>query len=218
MDRKDGGLQRRVARRYHVALTPREVQERLSELPGVKTYRRATVPDFGGVVTDAEYTLELGEDEFTVHCGPPAARGQTATGMLRILYMRGRMTRTEEGTLIELSFAHRRPRWALQRWVGFLALASLGLLWVLIGPGEVAKKALLYGILLAVLGPVVVHDLRRAEQIEDHRKALLNLVERSFGPIQLDEPHADEPYRRRLIASESADPRSDTVSEDEEDD
>ncbi|HVI03650.1 MAG TPA: hypothetical protein VM869_33385 [Enhygromyxa sp.] len=222
MDRrsKDPALPKRaVARRYHVALTPREVLERLSEFPGVKAYRRATVPDFGGVVADAEYTLELGDDEFTLHCGPPAARGQTATGMLRILYLRGRMTRTDEGTLIELSFAHRRPRWALQRWVGFLALASLGLLWVLIGPGELAKKALLYGILLAVLGPVVVHDLRRAERIEDNRKALLNLVEHSFGPIQLDEPHPDEPYRRRMIASSSVEPpRSDHEPEDDDED
>src|SRR5690606_2239217 len=105
------------------------------EQPGVKAYERRMVPDFGGLIEDAEFTLELGEREFTLHSGPPAARGQSATGMLRLLYLRGRLTATDEGTLIELRFAYRRPRWALQRWVGFLALASLGLVWVLIGPG-----------------------------------------------------------------------------------
>jgi hypothetical protein len=138
--------------------------------------------------------------------------------MLRILYLRGRMTRTEEGTLIELSFAQRRPRWALQRWVGFLALASLGLLWVFIGPGEIAKKAMLYGLLLLVLGPVVVHDLRRGEQLEEHRKALLNLVEGSFGPIEIDEPHPHEPYRRRMVASASASAEAPRVDHDQDDD
>ncbi|MFO7566589.1 MAG: hypothetical protein R6X02_28355 [Enhygromyxa sp.] len=189
--------------RYHVALTPKEVLERLCELPGVQAYESGTVPDFGGAVVDADYTLELFERRFTLHCGPPAARGQSATGMLRLLYLQGRMTRTEAGTLIELGFAYRRPRWALQRWVGFLALASLGLMWVLIGPGDLGKKALLYGLLLLVLGPVVAHDLRRTERIEEQRKSLLNLLEHSFGPIQLDEPHPDEPYRRRMVAGPS---------------
>lgn len=200
-DSKDRKPKRRAARSYHVALTPKEVLEQLSDQPGVKAYERRAVADYGVEVSSSEYTLELGTDEFTLHCGPPLARGQTGTGMLRILYLRGQMTRTDEGTLIELSFVHRRPRWALQRWIGFLALASLGLLWVLIGPGELGKKAVLYGVLLLVLGPVVVHDLRRAEGIEDHRKALLNLVEHTFGPIQLDDPHRDQPYRRRMIAS-----------------
>lgn len=191
--------------RYHVALTPREAVERLGGLPGVKSYESRTLPDFDGGIEDAEYTLELHEQRFTLHCGPPAARGQSATGMLRTLYLQGHMTRTEAGTLIELGFAYRRPRWALQRWVGFLALASLGLLWVLIGPGEVGKKALLYGMLLLVLGPVVAHDLRGANRIEEQRKALLNLLEHSFGPIALDEPHPDEPYRRRMTAGSSDD-------------
>ncbi|HLT38967.1 MAG TPA: hypothetical protein VK034_21935 [Enhygromyxa sp.] len=189
--------------RYHVALTPREVLDRLGELPGVKAYDSRTLPDFGGMVEDAEYTLEHGEQRFTLHCGPPAARGQSATGMLRLLYLQGRMQRTEAGTLVELGFAYRRPRWALQRWIGFLALAGLGLMWVLIGPGELGRKALLYGMLLLVLGPVVAHDLRRAERIDEQRKALLNLIEHSLGPIQLDEPHPDEPYRRRMIAGPS---------------
>jgi hypothetical protein len=189
--------------RYHVALTPKQVFDRLRELPGVQAYESAAVPDFGGAVVDSDYTLELHEQRFTVHVGPPAARGQSATGMLRLLYLQGRLTPTDAGTLIELGFAYRRPRWALQRWVGFLALASLGLMWVLIGPGDLGKKALLYGMLLVVLGPVVAHDLLRSDRIEEQRKDLLNLIERSFGPIAIDEPHPDEPYRRRMIAGSS---------------
>jgi hypothetical protein len=193
------------ARRYHVPLTPKELLERLCEVPGLKAYERHMMADYGHVIEQAEYTLELGSLDFTIHCGPPAARGQSATGMLRILYLQGKMTRTEEGTLLELDFVHRRPRWALQRWVGFLALAGLGLLWVLIGPGELAKKAMLYGMLLVVLVPVVVHELRAGDQLEDQRKALLNLIEGSFGSIQLDEPHPDEPYRRRMVAASNGD-------------
>lgn len=212
-------LRKSTARRYHVPLTAKEVLERLCEQPGIKAYERRMVPDFGGVVEDADFTLELGDREFTLHCGPPAARGQSATGMLRLLYLRGRLIPTDEGTLIELRFAYRRPRWALQRWVGFLALASLGLVWVLIGPGVLAKKALLYGLLLLVLGPVVAHDLRRTERVEDHRKAMLNLIERSFGPIQIAEPHPDEPYRRRMLNPPETprDHRSEPHDSDEDD-
>jgi hypothetical protein len=209
---------RPAPRQYHVALTAKEALERLSEQPGVKTYARSMMPDFGGLLDDAEYTIEIDEREFTMHAGPPAARGQSATGMLRLLYLRGRLIKTEAGTRIELRFAYRRPRWALQRWVGFLALASLGLLWVLIGPGILAKKALLYGGLLAVLAPVVVHDLRRAERIEEQRLALLNLIEHAFGSIQIDDAHLDEPYRRRALARVNDDDDIDSDDDDDDDD
>jgi hypothetical protein len=189
------------ARSYHVALTPKQVLERLTGLPGVKAYESDMLPDFGGLIEDADYTVELlGKREFTIHCGPPAARGQSATGMLRLLYLHGRMRRTEAGTLLELRFAYRRPRWALQRWIGLLALAGFGLVWVLIGPGIMVKKAILYGVLLLVLGPVVVHDLRRGERLDEQSRELLNLFEHSFGPIEIDQPHPDEPYRRRMLA------------------
>ena len=191
-----------IPRRYHVALTPEEALERLAEQEGVESFARGEVPDFGGVGGTAEYTLEMGTRDFRIHCGPPAARGQSATGMLRMLYIRGHMVPSGGGTRIELRFTYRRPRWALQRWVGFLMLASVGLAWVLVGPGLLAQKALLYGVLLLVLGPVVVHDLRRGDRLEQQRLALLNLVEHSFGPIEIDEPHPDEPYRRRMLVGE----------------
>ena len=196
---KGGGGARPAPRHYHVALTASEVLDRLSEQPGVKAYDRSMLPDFGGLIDDSQYTLELGASEFTIHCGAPAARGQSATGMLRLLYLRGQMVTTEAGTRVELRFAYRRPRWALQRWVGFLALAGLGLLWVLVGPGVIAKKAILYGGLLLVLAPVFVHDLRHADRIEEQRLLLLNLVEHTFGSIQIDDAHPDEPYRRRAL-------------------
>ncbi|WP_052557678.1 hypothetical protein [Enhygromyxa salina] len=211
---------RPAPRHYHVALTPKEVLERLAEQQGVKAYETAMMPDFGGLIEDAQYTLELGEPEFTMHCGPPAARGQSATGMMRLLYLRGRMIATEAGTRIEVRFAYRRPRWALQRWVGFLALGGLGLLWVLIGPGIIAKKAMLYGALLLVLGPVLVHDLRRADRIEEQRLALLNLIEHTFGAIQIDDATPDAPYRRRALDRAPGDPvdDDDDYDDDEDDD
>jgi hypothetical protein len=188
-------------RSYHVALSPKQVLERLTGLEGVKAYESDMLPDFGGLIEDADFTVELlGKHEFTIHCGPPAARGQSATGVLRLLYLHGRMHRTEDGTLLDLRFAYRRPRWALQRWIGLLALAGFGLAWVVLGPGIMLKKALLYGVLLLVLGPVVVHDLRRGERLDEQSRELLNLLERSFGPIEIDQPHPDEPYRRRLLA------------------
>jgi hypothetical protein len=209
---------RPAPRHYHVALTIKEVLERLSEQPGVAAYDRNMLPDFGGMIDEADYTLELGQHEFTIHVGAPAARGQSATGMLRLLYLRGRMTSTEVGTHIELRFAYRRPRWALQRWVGFLALASLGLLWVLVGPGVIAKKALLYGGLLLVLVPVFVHDLRHADRIEAQRLSLLNLVEHTFASIQIDDVHPDAPYRRRALTRATVDDDDNDDSDDDDDD
>jgi hypothetical protein len=203
-------------RRYHVALTPKQILARLSEQAGVKAYDKQSLPDFGGLIEDSEYTLELGEHDFRLHCGPPAARGQSGTGMLRMLYLVGRMAPTEYGTTIELRFAWHRPRWALQRWVGFLALAGLGLLWVVAGPGVLAKKALLYGLLLAVVAPVLAHDLRRDDKHDEQRLTLLNLMERVFGPMQLAETHVDEPYRKRL--RERQDDDDEDEDEDEDDD
>jgi hypothetical protein len=204
-------------RSYHVALTAAEVIERLSEQSGVKAYGSRMLPDFGGLIEDAEYTLEIiGKRDFSLHCGPPAARGQSATGMLRLLYLRGRLEPTDAGTRVKLSFAYRRPRWALQRWVGFLALASLGLLWVFISPGEVAKRALLYGGLLLVLVPVVAHDLRRDKRLEQQRRSLLNLMEHSLAAIELDATHPDEPYRKRQLRAEFEEGELD--EEDDEDD
>jgi hypothetical protein len=191
-------------RRYHVALTPAEVLHRLRTEAGVKARARGSITELGP--DDAEFALIVGEREFTVHCGPPVVRGQSAIGLLRLLHLTGTLTETSDGTLVELSFRLRRPQWALQRWVGFLAVAGLGLAWVLIGPGVIAKKALLYGALMLVLAPVIVHDLRRANQIEGQRRALLNLVERVLGPSQLDEGHPDEPYRRRSLDVAPADP------------
>jgi hypothetical protein len=190
---------RAAPRSYHVALPPAEVLERLGVQAGVKTRPRGSLPELGP--DDAEYTLELGTDEFSLRSNPQAVRGQSAIGMVRISYLRGRLTETDDGTLVELSFATRRPPWAMQRWIGFLAVAGLGLAWVLIGPGVLAQKAMLYGALMLVLAPVIVHELRRVDQTDEQRRALLNLVEHAFGPVQLDEAGKDEPYRRRSLAA-----------------
>jgi hypothetical protein len=199
-------------RSYHVALPPDEVIERLRGQAGVRTRPRGSLPELGP--DDAEYTLELGQQEFSIRCNPQAVRGQSAIGMVRLSYLRGRLTETRDGTLVELSFASRRPQWAMQRWIGFLAVAGVGLAWVLIGPGVLAQKAMLYGALMLVLAPVIIHDLRRVDQTEDQRRALLNLVEHAFGPVSLGEASKDEPYRRRSLAAAVVDPDQD---EDEDD-
>jgi hypothetical protein len=192
-------LERPAPRSYHVALPPAEVVERLGAQAGVKTRARGSFAELGPDA--AEYTLELGDQEFNVRCNPQAVRGQSAIGMVRLLYLRGRLTETDDGTLVELSFAARRPQWAMQRWIGFLAVAGLGLAWVLIGPGVLAQKAMLYGALMLVLAPVIIHDLRRSDETEEQRRALLNLVEHAFGPVQLDDASKDEPYRRRSLGA-----------------
>jgi hypothetical protein len=198
-------------RHYHVALTPKQILARLSEQPGVKAYDKQALPDFAGLIEDSEYTLELGPHDFRIYCGPPIARGQSGTGMLKMLYLVGRMTATEQGTAVELRFAWHRPRWAMQRWIGFLALASLGLVWVIAGPGLIAKKALLYGLLLVVVAPVLAHDLRRDDKHDEQRRLLLNLMEHVFGPLQIADTPADEPYRKRLREGQ------DDEDEDDED-
>jgi hypothetical protein len=198
-----------VLRRYHVALAPAEVLARLRAQTGVKARARGSISEGPN---DAEYELVIGEREFTVHCGPPVVRGQSAIGLLRLLHLHGTLTETSEGTLVELSFRLRRPQWALQRWIGFLAVAGLGLLWVLIGPGVLAKKALLYGALMLVLAPVIVHDLRRSDQVDDQRRALLNLIEHVLGPIQLDDANPDEPYRRGSLGVAEPDQDDDAGS------
>jgi hypothetical protein len=191
---------RPAPRRYHVPLTPIEVIDRLRGQAGVKARARGSMmADLGP--SDAQFALEIAEHEFTVHCGSPVVRGQSALGNVRLMYLRGQLSETRDGTLIELSFGLRRPQWAMQRWIGFLALAGMGLAWVLVGPGVLATKAMMYGALMLVLAPVIVHELRRTDETADQRLALLNLVEHAFGPIQLDESHPDEPYRRRSLAA-----------------
>jgi len=202
-------------RRYHVALTPKQILARLGEQAGVKAYPHHLLPDFGGLIEDSEYTLEFGEHDFRIHCGPPAARGQSGTGMLRLLYLVGRMTPTELGTEVELRFAWHRPRWALQRWVGFLALASVGLFWVVAGPGVLAKKALLYGLLLVMVAPVLAHDLRRDDKHDEQRLLLLNMMEHVFGPLEIAQTLADAPYRKQLREGQ---PDDEDEDEDDEDD
>lgn len=206
---------RPAPRSYHVALAPAEVLERLRGQAGVKTRPRGSLSELGP--DDAEYTLELGEREFSVRGNPQAVRGQSAIGMVRLSYLRGQLTETDDGTLVELSFATRRPQWAMQRWIGFLAVAGLGLAWVLIGPGVLAQKAMLYGAMMLVLAPVIIHELRRVDQTEEQRRALLNLVEHAFGPVQLDKASKDEPYRRRSLAA-AQDRGPDQDDEDEQDD
>lgn len=205
-------LTRPAPRSYHVALPPAEVLERLSGQAGVKTRPRGSLAELGP--DDAEYTLERGASEFSIRCNPKAVRGQSAIGMVRLTYLRGKMTETRDGTLIELSFASRRPQWAMQRWIGFLAVAGLGLAWVLIGPGVLAQKAMLYGALMLVLSPVIIHELRRVDESEDQRRALLNLVEHAFGPISLGEASKDEPYRRRSLAASPHDQDADDADAD----
>lgn len=203
-------------RRYHVALPPAEVIERLRGQDGVKTRARGLMPELGPDA--AQYTLELGDSEFSIRCNPQAVRGQSAIGMVRLSYLRGQLIETRDGTLVELSFASRRPQWAMQRWIGFLAVAGLGLAWVLIGPGVLAQKAMLYGALMLVLAPVIIHDLRRTDETVEQRRALLNLVEHAFGPVQLDEASKDEPYRRRSLAVSAQERDEDQDDADEDPD
>ncbi|MFV8756699.1 hypothetical protein ACNOYE_39650 [Nannocystaceae bacterium ST9] len=205
-------------RHYHVPLTPKQVLARLAEQPGVRAYEKHAAPHFAADLEEGDYTLELGSTDFRMHCGPPAARGQSGTGMLRMLSVVGKLTPSEQGTRIELRFAVHRPRWAWQRWIGFLALASLGLFWVIAGPGELAKKALLYGLSVLVVAPVLAHDLRRDDKHDEQRKTLLNLIEHVFGPMQLAETPIDEPYRKRLRERQPDDDESDDESDDDEDD
>ena len=67
--------------------------------------------------------------------------------MLRLLYLRGTLVQTGYGTRVELRFAYRRPRWALQRWVGFLTL-----LYFCIGISELVinPNLRLYGLVTTV--------------------------------------------------------------------
>ncbi|NVB43476.1 hypothetical protein G6O69_36995 [Pseudenhygromyxa sp. WMMC2535] len=69
-------LVRGQQRSYLVDLSPREVLDRLAEQPGVKAYDSHLLPDFGGLIEDADYTLErIGEREFSIHCGPRPPAG-----------------------------------------------------------------------------------------------------------------------------------------------
>ncbi|NVB43475.1 hypothetical protein G6O69_36990 [Pseudenhygromyxa sp. WMMC2535] len=100
-----------------------------------------------------------------------------------------------------------------------MALASLGLVWVLIGPGLLARKALLYGALLLVLGPVVIHDLRRDKRLAGQRLDLLNLVAHTLGAIEIDASEADKPYRHgQLRAGPSPSGHDDDDDDDDHDD
>jgi hypothetical protein len=206
--------ERQATTRYHVPLTPKQVLARLAEQPGVRAYDRHSLPDFAGVLDDTAFTVEIEADGFRVHCGQPGARGQSGTGMLRMLYLVGRFEPTEHGTAITLHFARHRPRWAWQRAAGLIAMATLGLLWVVAGPGVLAKKALLYGLMVVAVTPVLVHDLRHDQRQDEQRKALLNLLEHVLGPLQLGALPSDEPYRKRLRPADDADDDDDADADD----
>jgi hypothetical protein len=145
---------------YEVALEPSDVIERLSSAEGVAAYPSASLPEYGRISAADAFTVEVVSDvEFRVHVGPPAARGQTGTGVRRLLYLRGSVTPSERGARVELVFSYGRPRWAVQRWFGFLLTWSLGIAWLFVGSGEFALRAALLAVFALFTGPVVVHDL-----------------------------------------------------------
>ncbi|GEM_PF-4483063 len=197
----EGGLAaipRRVE--YHVALTPKEVIEHISSAREIGAYRVDELPSWTDPNTGHGFTMEIepakGEDlldEFRVHVGPPAARGQSGTGLLKLLYLAGRLERTPAGTKVKLRFVYGRPTWAGQRRIGFLALLLFAGLWVFLGSGAMMPRVMLFGAFVLATAPVVLHDLRRGKQVQIEKRALLALFERTLGAGALGP--SEGPYR-----------------------
>ncbi len=181
---------------YHLALTPAEVIEQFRQEQDLGVYMEDDLPDWADGRAKHRFTMEVEEDAFKLHVGPPAARGQSGTGLLRLLYLAGTTERTPEGSRVDLRFVYARPRWAGQRRLGFVALLLAAAFWVSVGGGELYQRLLFFLGFVAVTMPVVVHDLRRGKRLEREKLDLLALMERMLGPLSLD--RADRtPYRKR---------------------
>jgi hypothetical protein len=187
---------------FRVGLEPEEIVELMKRTRGVAVYERLEVPDHGGFDPGHDFTVELetASNRFRVHLGPPAARGQSGTGLLPLLYLEGTMRPFDGETVVDLHFVQARPAWAMQRWIGFLLTGSLGSVWVLIGGGVLLQRLLFFGMFLAILTPVVVHDLRKGRRSERDQLELLSLMQRILGPEALAEGARRMPYRRRREA------------------
>jgi hypothetical protein len=182
---------------YRVALTRDEVIEQFEREGSIGVFSLDTLPDWADTREQKHrFTMEVDGPRFQIHYGPPAARGQSGTGLLRLLYMAGSMERTSEGTQIDLRFVFSRPRWAGQRRVGFLALLVGASFWVFLGGGDFYQRLLFFLGFLLVTSPAVVHDLRRGKRIESEKVEMLSLVERVLGPVSLEDGQ-QLPYRKR---------------------
>jgi hypothetical protein len=189
------GIPRRV--QHLVGLERAEVMDGLRGAAGVGVYERGSMPEFAGPDDAHDFTVETEETGFRVHCGPPAARGQSGTGLLALLYLRARLRGTSEGTEVDLRFSYGRPRWALQRRLGLLLTGSLGLVWVFIGQGEFFQRVLFFSTFAAVTIPVIAHDLSQGRRLRSQKLELLALMERVLGPFIIGDEGTRTPYRKR---------------------
>ena len=188
--------------RYEVTLSSEEIVERMRGEEGVGLYLLKDLPGFGRTPSaDHDFTIEIEEGDFRIHVGPPAVRGQSGTGVAKLLYLRGTLEPSERGTTVDLRFELARPQWAMQRWIGFMLCLSLGLVWVFVGGGELMRRIIFYGVFASLVTPVAVHDIRRGKLLEGEKLKLLNLMERLLGAHTVGEMPRG-PFRKQLAQSD----------------
>lgn len=187
--------------RYRVGLDPEAVAARLRRLPDVAVYGPGRFPDLGDPVPARRFVAEVGEDRFRMAFNPTHgddAQGRRGFGegggMLPTLELEGRLDVLQGATEIELRLVRRRSARSAHRWAGFLVLASATLGWLALGSGALGQRAVVVAVALAFMSPAFVLDLRRALRERRERLELLALMERTFGPIALDDVE-HSPYR-----------------------
>lgn len=170
---------------YDLPLEAGEVMAAIAGAEGVMALATSGFPEFGPPVRSSEFTATLGERSFVLHRAA-SERGQSGTGLLRSLFLRGRLHPTARGTMLELRFVYGRPSWAWQRAVGFVLVALLGIAWVFVGQGgEVMQRAIFVGAFLLLTTPLLLNDAGRKRRLESDQRELLALAERTFGPLSI---------------------------------
>lgn len=168
---------------YQLPLEPAEALAELAKADGVMAIKPGAFPEFGPPVRSSDFTVTLGERAFVLHRAS-SERGQSGTGLLPSLYLRGQVHPAAHGSMLELRFAYGRPSWAWQRAMGFVLVALLGVAWIFVGQaGSVMSRAIMVSIFLAFVSPLIVNDAVRGRRTQIDQRELLALAERVYGPI-----------------------------------
>jgi hypothetical protein len=179
---------------YNLRLSPDEVLERLVTQHNVLAMRSPRLPEFQPPVRSREYTATIVEDGFILHRAV-SERGNSGTGLLPNLYLRGKLEATPKGSKLTLSFAHGRATWVWQRGAGLVLVTLLSFAWVFVGKAgtQLGRLGAVLAFLLFV-SPLVINDLTRRKRMIEDRAHLLSLTERLFGRDAIAEA-SDAPYR-----------------------
>lgn len=181
---------------YHTSKSADELFEAVCSLPEVIESVDGRSSDIKALVHNVSYIVERLESGFRMHCAAVGKESST-TGLRPTLHLVAKFSPIPSGgTQVDLRFRYERTRWALQRVAGLALCTVLGGVWVALGSGVLLDRAIVFGIFLLFVSPVVFRDLRSSNRRRSEQLALLNLVQGAYGGWALPDPTVERsPYR-----------------------